>query len=180
MERDVLGVALGSANPVKRRVCETALTELAVAFRIHCLAVDPGVPEQPRSDEEALRGAEARAGAAREAADASVGVGIESGVASVGPRLYAFTWVAVCDVGGTFSRACSSRVELPDAIAQELRRGATLEAAVERVWGVPRAGRGEGAMGLLSGGRVTRFDAMLQAARFALAPLESRRERAPG
>lgn len=165
-------VAVGSLNAAKLRAVEEVVARLFPGARVEGVAVGSGVGEQPRGDEETLRGADARARNARLAVDAHLGVGIESGVERHAEGLYVFTWVAVCDAAGVAGRACTARLQLPPSVAASVERGAPLERAMASAAGAAaELGRHGGAMGHLTGGAVTRTHAIVQALHFAFAPL---------
>ena len=163
--------AVGSRNPVKVEAARAALQTLVPEAEVRGVEVRSGVADQPRSDEEALKGAEQRAAAALESSGAAYGIGIESGVDRVGGRLYGFTWAVIRDRDGRTGRGSSARFLLPPEVERALERGLELDAAMHAVTGVAGLGRAEGAMGYLTGGRVTREEAARQAMLFALAPL---------
>jgi non-canonical (house-cleaning) NTP pyrophosphatase len=77
-------IAVGSTNPVKVGAVREVFAGLAPLATIEGFAVDTTVPEQPFGDDETIRGALARAVAARDAAHADLGIGIEGGV-SISP-----------------------------------------------------------------------------------------------
>src|SRR2546430_4333720 len=91
-------IAVGSTNPVKLGAVRDVMSRLAPGARIEAIAVASGVADQPWGDEETIRGALARAAAARDALDADLGVGIEGGVVD-GERgsLRTCAWAAVID-----------------------------------------------------------------------------------
>ena len=188
-------VGLGSTNPAKRRAVEAALP----AATVEPIAVDSGVSEQPRGRAETIRGAETRARRAlsalaaeepsagdrstgdrssadrstgdRPAADAPLGVGIEGGVADLRgvEGCFLLMWAAVTD-GERWGRAAGPSYELPAAIAERVRSGAELGPALDDVLDREDVGRAEGAAGVLTGGRVTRADALKTAVTGALGP----------
>lgn len=161
-------VVVGSGNPIKVAAVRQVVAAWIPDARVDGVNVPSGVPDQPWSDEETLQGAEARAAAAV-AAGGEIGVGIESGVAWTAGRLYGFTWAAVRHHDGRTGRGCSARFAVPPAVARELQAGAELDAAMHRVTGAEALGRGEGAMGLITAGHVTRQEAACHALHFALA-----------
>jgi non-canonical (house-cleaning) NTP pyrophosphatase len=88
-------VVLGSTNPAKLRALEEVVARILPGAEVVGVDVASGVAEQPRSDVEALRGAEQRGRAAIAARPANYGVGLESGVADFDGGLFCFTWAAV-------------------------------------------------------------------------------------
>jgi inosine/xanthosine triphosphatase len=163
-------VAVGSTNPAKLAAVEAVVNSLLPGAVVAGVEVASPVAEQPRGDAETLRGAERRARLALAASGAGLGVGIESGIGEVEGEIYAFTWVAVVDVGDAVGRGCSARMHLPPAVAAALAAGATLEGAMRAALDAePALGRDRGAMGFITAGAVTRADATIQALHFAFA-----------
>jgi inosine/xanthosine triphosphatase len=167
--RDSVGAAIvvGSTNPEKIAAVRQVGGSLFESCTVSGIAVASGVADQPLSDDETIRGAEARAQAAMRHHPSSYSVGIESGVAPTGNHLYGFTWVAVLSESGELARACSARIQLPTEVAREIQRGLSLEQAMLKTTLIPDMGRRGGAMGYLTAGAVTRADATLQALWFA-------------
>ena len=77
---DFARIAVGSTNPVKVGAVRAVMERLGGAGDVSGVSVPSGVPDQPWGDEQTIRGALARARAAREVSDADLGVGIEGGV----------------------------------------------------------------------------------------------------
>lgn len=169
-------LALGSANPVKRRAVEEAVTRLLgrEASRVACLEVASGVPDQPWGDAQTRAGAAIRATAALEAAGpgaASIGIGLEGGVALHYGRLWAFSWAVAVTAGGEEASARSAAFALPERVAGLVVRGSELGDAMDSVFGVSGSKRDRGAVGLLTGGTLSRAELYAQPALLALAPL---------
>lgn len=121
--------------------------------------VASGVAAQPLGDEETMRGAVNRAQAALAAgpAEAELGVGLEGGVVEIGGALYCCAWCAVVDRAGRVGLASTGRCELPPRIAELiLRDGMELGEANDLVFGRVNSKHGEGAVGILTGGRIDR------------------------
>ena len=103
-------VAVGSTNPVKIGAVRAVLTRIAPHVSVEGVAVESGVSDQPWGDEETIKGAVARARAARLALDADWGVGIEGGVIDEdGTIVRTCAWAAIVGrdgrpgVGGSLS-----------------------------------------------------------------------------
>ena len=114
---------------------------------------------QPVGDEETIRGAVNRARAALAAGpvEAEWGVGLEGGVVEIGAALYCCAWCAVVDRAGRVGLASTGRCELPPRVAALiLRGGMELGAANDLVFGRVNSKHGEGAVGILTGGRIDR------------------------
>jgi inosine/xanthosine triphosphatase len=166
---DVRYVAVGSTNPVKVAAVQSVIGELWPAARIEALAVDPGVPEQPLSDEQMVAGALARAAAARSVLDADLGVGLEGGVHRSPWGLLLTGWVAVVDRSGRQGLGSGGRLPLPAVLAAAVLAGEELGPAVDRLVGQHDTRRGPGAVGILTSGLVHRDEAFRVAMAYAMA-----------
>ncbi len=168
-------IAVGSMNPVKIGAVREVLTLVAPLASIDGVAVDTTVPEQPFGDDETIRGALARAGAARDALDAELGVGIEGGVVDLPDgEMRTCAWAAVVDRNGRSGVGGSLAMPLPRGVAAMIRDGIELGHAMDRLVGEHDTKRGKGAVGILTAGLVDRQRAYEQLVRFALAPFLTR------
>jgi inosine/xanthosine triphosphatase len=153
-------VAVGSSNPVKVGAVRAVLAAGAPNVRVESVAVSSGGPDQPWGDDETIRGAVARATAARAALDADFGVGIEGGVVEdahgVGGALRTCAWAAVVDRAGTHAIGGSLAMPLPPAIAERVRGGMELGHAMDAETGARNVKHGAGAVGVLTAGIVDR------------------------
>ncbi|QLH82560.1 inosine/xanthosine triphosphatase [Halosimplex pelagicum] len=166
-------VAVGSENPVKVGATERVAGELfGGAVEVCAVAVDSGVPEQPRGRVETLTGAENRAARALEAEpEAGYGVGIEGGVADLAerPGLYLIMWAAVTD-GERLERGGGPALRLPDGIAERVRSGEELGPVLDDVLGTEDLKERIGAAGVLTGGAIDRESALVHAVAGAFGP----------
>ena len=163
-------VALGSTNPAKR-----AATERVVDDQVAAVAVDSGVPDQPRTEEATVRGAEQRADRAMGAVpDATLGVGLEGGFSSdcVRPGVWLCMWAVVTD-GDSIGRGRGPSLALPPTVVEALEGGETLGTAIDRMTGTPGTASTEGAIGVLTGGRLDRALALETALSCAYAPFHT-------
>lgn len=166
-------ITVGSLNPVKIAAVREAAGSFFTRVAVASVKARSGVGAQPLSDEEAIRGAVARARQAREETGAELGVGIESGVGWLAERCFGCTWVAVAAEEGALELASSARFPLPSPIAVRIRAGEEMTTAMDAWSGRTGVGRREGAAGVLSGGRVTRRETTVQALCFAFAALRT-------
>jgi len=160
-------VAIGSENPVKVNAVERVVPDA----RATAIAVDSGVPEQPRGRPETVEGARNRAQAARAATDADYGVGIEGGVAERDDPggMWLIMWAAVTDGPETHLGAGPS-IRLPAPVADRLGDGAELGPVLNDELGRDELGKREGAIGVYTAGRVDRTDALESAVAGAFGP----------
>jgi inosine/xanthosine triphosphatase len=164
-------VAVGSTNPVKVGAARAVIARVVPDARIEGVAVPSGVPDQPWGDDETIRGAVARAHAAREALDADWGVGIEGGVVSEGvDGVRTCAWAAVVGRDGTQGIGGSLSLVLPDDVAALVKSGMELGPAMDQVTGQRDVKHGLGAVGVLTNGLVSRQQAYEVIVAYALVP----------
>ena len=167
----VRNVAVGSMNPVKIGAVRAMIERVAPQATVQGIAVPSGVSDQPWGDDETIRGALARARAAREALDADWGVGIEGGVVDAGSGIVrSCAWAAVIGRDGREGVGGSLSLELPTRVAALVRGGMELGHAMDAVTGEQNVKQGVGAVGILTGGLVTRQGAYETLVAYALVP----------
>jgi inosine/xanthosine triphosphatase len=121
-----------------------------------------------------MRGAIARARAARAAQDADLGIGIEGGVvAEADGGVRSCAWAAVVGRDGREGIGGSLAMRLPDRVAQLVRDGAELGHAMDAMTGEHNVKQGAGAVGILTAGLVTRQEAYEVLVAYALVPFLS-------
>src|SRR5438045_9758155 len=108
-------IGVGSKNPVKLAAARAVIGRVAPGARVEPVQVSSTVRDQPFGDEETIRGALARAHAARKASGAELGVGLEGGVVDSGDGMRTCAWAAVGDGAGGEGDGCSLAVALPRA-----------------------------------------------------------------
>jgi inosine/xanthosine triphosphatase len=168
-------VAVGSANPVKVGAARAVMARLAPDLEVMGVSVPSGVPDQPWGDEETIRGALARARAARDSLDADIGIGIEGGVvAAEDGSVRSCAWVAVASRDGREGIGGSLALTLPADVAALVRDGMELGHAMDSVAGTHNVKQGVGAVGVLTHGLVTRQQAYEVLVAYALVPLMGR------
>ena len=171
-------VYVGSTNPVKaeavQRVFARAFPDRAASLRVERVAVDSGVPAQPR-DEEVPQGAIARARAALAASrgEADFGVGIEAGLLRCEP-LDAYFDVQFCAIADREGRITVGHgagfLYPPQVLRAVLEEGRTVGEAMAELTGIPEIGKKMGAIGYLSRGLLDRTQLTEQAVLMALIP----------
>ncbi len=161
---------VGSTNPAKVAAVRSTLDRLAPGCVLEAVSVASGVSLQPVGDEETRLGAEARARAALALRPADLGFGLEGGVVFDGPRTWLISWVAAVGRDGRVGHASGLRMPLPDATGARLRAGEELAVIVDDLFHVHDARSAAGAIGLLTGGAVSRTEAFAQLVAMALAP----------
>jgi inosine/xanthosine triphosphatase len=165
-------IAVGSTNPVKRHATERIAGELATS--IDTVSVESGVPDQPRSETETLRGANNRAIRSLEAGDYDIGVGIEGGVGRVpdGSELFLTMWAVVTD-GHTVGQGAGPRLLLPAQIASRVEDGEELGPVMDDILDTSGIAEREGAAGVLTNHLITRESALAHAVAGAFGPFVS-------
>ncbi len=165
-------VGVGSHNPVKVAATERALGDCAGS--VETVAVDSGVPEQPRGTAETVRGAENRARRALATGEFDLGVGIEGGVAAFDgvDGLFLVMWAAVTD-GARTGRGAGPSLRLPDQVAGRVRDGEELGPVMADLTGDADVKRTRGAAGVLTDGHTDRERALAGAVAAALGPVVS-------
>lgn len=164
-------VAVGSMNPVKIGATRDVLARVAAHARVEGISVPSGVPDQPWGDDETIRGALARARAARMALDADWGVGIEGGVvATPDGRVRTCAWAAIVSREGTEGVGGSLSLILPPTVGELVRGGMELGHAMDATTGEHNVKQGVGAVGILTAGLVSRQQAYETLVAYALVP----------
>jgi len=162
-------VAVGSTNPVKLSASRAVLARVSPAALIQGVQVSSSVPDQPFGDDETIRGAIARARAARQALNGELGIGIEGGVVESPDGMRTCAWAAIVDADGTESIGGSLAMPLPEAVADLVRQGIELGQAMDRVTGERDTKHRQGAVGILTAGLVDRQAAYEVILTYALA-----------
>src|SRR5947207_5293578 len=164
-------IALGSTNPVKLAAARAVFGRVATTMRVEAARVASTVRDQPFGDDETIRGALARARAAREAVGAELGVGIEGGVVESATGLRTCAWAAVVDASGRQGVGGSLAMPLPMPVSRFIRgEGLELGEAMDRVTGERNTKHRQGAVGILTAGLVDRQAAYEVILTYALAP----------
>jgi len=167
----IRSIAVGSTNPVKLAAVRAVLGALAPSATIESVAVASTVPDQPFGDDETIRGAVARASAARVALSADLGVGLEGGVVEEGDgSMRTCAWAAIVDAHGRSGVGGSLAMTLPPDVASMIRDGVELGVAMDRLVGAHNTKHGRGAVGILTAGIVDRQRAYEVLVAYALAP----------
>ena len=154
-------IAVGSTNPVKVRAVEKIARKIPLWARAKIIARDApsGVPAQPRGDRQTRRGAINRARAARHAADADWGVGLEAGIVANEFGTMTCAWVAIVDRRGRVGIGGSTNMLLPKQVAARLKRGVELGDAMDEFANIRGVKHKMGAIGVLTLGLFDRGQA---------------------
>jgi len=165
-----LHVAIGSTNPTKTGAVKAAFFECfpreSLQGEFIGYSVPSGVSAQPMGDKETRLGAMERArGAFQAYVDAHDGqapdyaVGLEGGCGEEEGEeggMYCFAYMCVLDKSNTLGVAKTGSLQLPNSVAALVRGGMELGLADDQVFGRVGSKSGEGAVGLLTKGRIDR------------------------
>lgn len=170
-------INVGSTNEVKVGAVRTIAAEypLLADADVRGRNVASGVSEQPKSLDETLRGAMQRAKGCFDGCDYAFG--IESGLVPVPYTKTGYMDVTACAIydGKEFHIGLSSLFECPRDVTDLIMNDGLDMAQAFHQCGYtsnPKLGSAEGAIGILTKGRVTRKDYTMQALRMALIHLE--------
>ena len=162
---------MGSKNPVKLAAARAVVTRLVPSVTVEAVEAPSGVPDQPFGDDETIRGALARARAAREKLDADLGVGLEGGVVEMADgTMRTCAWAAVVSRSGRHGVGGSLAMPLPEAVAEMIRGGMELGHAMDKLTSQTGTKHGAGAVGILTAGLVDRQAAYEVLVAYALSP----------
>ncbi len=168
--------SVGSENPVKIHCVAQAVAEFWPAARVVGINTDSHVSAQPKSEQEMYTGALNRAQQALDKITAAhYGVGIEGGIVDSfedgRDGMWAFAVVVIVDRNERSSAGQTGRFKLPEGVARLIRDdGLELGEADDRFFGRHNSKQNEGAIGILSAGKITRLELYKPAVIFALLP----------
>jgi inosine/xanthosine triphosphatase len=176
---------VGSTNATKLAAAEQGFAALprpaGQALEVAAVAAASGVAAQPMGDAETRQGARSRAlGALAGSPACDFAIGLEGGCSEEFGELVCFAWVCVVRAprgGGAQaareSYARTASFALPRAVAELVRGGMELGAADDAVFSRVGSKHGEGAVGLLTRGAITRTSYYAHAVTCALVPFIS-------
>ncbi|MBU9713731.1 DUF84 family protein [Evansella tamaricis] len=144
---------LGSNNPAKKKAVEHV-------FPNEVMIITQDVPSfvspQPFSDEETRKGAINRATYLVEKLGASFAIGLEGGVVEDGEEMLLCNWGALATNTGELYIAGGARIYLPQDLADMIRNGLELGEAIDKWANKKKVREGEGTIGILTDGEITR------------------------
>jgi len=161
-------IAVASANPAKINAVQQCFREVfpTQSIDIRGLAVPSGVAAQPMTSAETLLGAQNRLQALKAQLQADFYVSIEAGL----EQDLTFAWMLI-EHQGQLSKARSASLMLPPAALAKLRQGAELGDVMDQLFGTKNIKQAGGAIGLLTGNRLSRSSVYHQALILALIPV---------
>lgn len=168
-----LRVAVGSLNPVKVNAVRLALARACIPADVHAVAVPSGVPDMPIGYAEMAQGARQRAHNASVQLGTDWGVGLEGGVEfDESGAAWLYSVVAIVNrAAQRESLARGGQILVPPRFAAQLRAGRELGMLMDELLGTSNIKQGQGAIGYLTNGLITREAALNDVFCRALAPL---------
>ena len=167
-------VLVGSANPVKIAAVRDAFEPCFPGAVVEGIEASSGVPAQPVG-EETFAGAENRARTLlalndEQGLEAEFCVGLEGGIAQYRDRWFAFGVICIAAATGRLGFGVSPLFELPPGVVDDLLGGIELGHVMDRLAGERNTKQRGGAVGILTGGRITRRELYAQGVAMALIP----------
>lgn len=163
-------IAVGSENPVKLAAVRAVLEKAFPDAAFEAVPVPSGVSHQPWGDDETRQGAFNRAVAARQAANADLGVGLEGGLKETPVGVMTCAWCAIVDRTGRVGYGGGVNMLLPPRVVALVRRYGELGPAMDALVQEHNTKQGRGAVGILTGGLSSRRAAYEQLVAMAAAP----------
>lgn len=174
-------IIVASKNPVKIAAALEGFNRMFPrhTYAVQGVTVPSGVPDQPLSDAETLRGALNRAQNAREKepqADFWIGIegGIEDQLDQPDTPMQSFAWVVIIDrARGKIGKARTATFYQPKEVARLVRNGMELGHADDVVFGKNNSKQSNGSVGLLTDDVINRESYYVQAVILALIPFKN-------
>ena len=105
-------IAVGSKNPAKIKAAKIVVKKLFPGAKVLAVDAPSKVSSQPKSDEEAIKGATNRAKYAKIQTNADYAIGMEGGVHKIGKKWFECGWIAIIDKNGKWGIGSSGRYEV--------------------------------------------------------------------
>ena len=173
-------ISVGSKNPVKVNAVANVVKRIWPDAEVIGVDVPSGISEQPRTDEEAIIGAENRAIAAMKQANVDLSRGAESGkdtdlsmnvdlnksvdlsigieghIKETSHGMFVSGWVVAVDKNGKKGLGSGGYMLLPEKIAAEIRNGGELGPTADKILGFTNIKQNQGVVGVLTNGMIDR------------------------
>jgi inosine/xanthosine triphosphatase len=164
-------IAVGSTNPVKITAVTRAISQKFPNAKVVGVNVSSNVPEQPLTSQQTKTGSIVRAKSALSETLADIGIGLEGGVEPVGSDLYNIVWCSVINKKGLIRSVSGLNFALPQKLVTAIKRGEEMGPAVDKMIGTKNIKHKQGALGIVTGGWVTRTQGYSHLVRLALGRL---------
>ena len=163
--------AVSTENPVKLRACEKVLGTIYSHVKVVPTGRPDGMPEEPMGAE-VMRCAVRRARfAIATVKEAGLGIGIEAGIVENDGIEFDVQYCAVVDEEGQVTLGHGPGFVYPECILECVKkRGLPVGKCMEELTGIKDLGKSAGAVGYLSGGRISRQDITEAAVLMAMIP----------
>lgn len=164
-------VVCATTNPSKIQAISQAFNQIygEGSCHIESVVVDSGVPEQPLGSVETRSGARSRVMNSRKVRpEAHFWVAIEAGI----DENSTFSWVVI-ENQLQRGEARSATLPLPKVILDKVQAGTALGPVMSDYTGIHDISRKEGAIGVLTAGKLTRSSVYYQAVVLALSPFHN-------
>jgi inosine/xanthosine triphosphatase len=161
-------IAVGSKNPVKLNSATNGFEQIlnenaSITVESFAYNVPSGVPDQPIGDDETLKGARNRATACfiefkdDQGSDPDYAVGMEGGISDENGLMTCYAYITIYN-GSKFGSAKTATFEIPKAIADLVRGGMELGDADDAVFNKINSKQGDGTVGQLTKGLISRTE----------------------
>ena len=160
-------IAVGSRSRVKLNATLRAVKRLELHCEVKPVNVESGVHRQPVGAE-SLTGARNRAKRALGLSRADLGVGIEGGLLELLGSHYIGAICCVVDRMGAESLSTTPMVRAPKGLVRRLKAGEELGDVMDELMNTKGTKHGPGAIGVMTGGKLTRTQAYEDAVVLAL------------
>lgn len=167
---DIGTFTVGSTNPAKLDAVRQALAQLNLTTKVTSHEARSGVSNQPFSDEETLQGAVNRAKDVLARTDSNWGIGLEGGVIDTAHGMLLCNYAVAAARDGRIGVGGGVRVALPDVVAEQVRGGRELGDVIDEWHGGKDIRKGEGTIGILTHGHITRAHMFRDAVLCAMSP----------
>jgi len=162
-------IAVGSKNPVKIQAVKNVVDKIWPGSTVEGVEVEHKTCSQPSSNQEAIQGAIERAKLCIKKLEADYGFGLEGNTCELEQGMFLEGWVVVIDKSGNHGIGSCGSIQMPDQIAQEIKRGKELGPVTDKLFGHENIKQKEGTVGLLTNNIVTRTEAFEKGIAYALA-----------
>jgi inosine/xanthosine triphosphatase len=167
-------VSIGSTNKAKIAAVEEVFSAYNSIFSY--FEVSSHVSSQPFSDDETMRGAINRARNVLNEGNGDIGIGLEGGVVETPQGLFLCNWGALTD-GEIIVVAGGARIQLPEELEIPLLNGMELGPLMERYSQNENVRQGEGAIGVLTNGHISRKEMFIHITKMLIGQYEYKRQR---
>lgn len=169
-------IIIASQNPVKINAALGAFQKMFPdkSFEIEGVSVPSEVSNQPKSDQETLKGAWNRVENASKQTSGDFWVGIEGGIEQKGVEMESFAWVVIKSKEGIVGKGRTGTFFLPPKIIDLINEGKELGEADDILFERKNSRQANGAVGILTSNVVDRTSYYMEAVVFALIPFKNK------